>query len=165
MSTSISCEECVVGLLCSCAHTYPSLLPQENMKDIIKFCMTYHEAEIRKLAETPLGTERFQLFIQRWEINNEPLPEESKTEKCVYFFFTITDIDVLSSDLRTTAGRRRVVYSMPRRKTTSTRRTTTTTTSHPSASSSGSEASRRRADLRRCQRSSENAVSAIRWAV
>ncbi|KAJ7223945.1 component of IIS longevity pathway SMK-1-domain-containing protein [Mycena rebaudengoi] len=67
-------------LSCSC-HEYFDFMRRENMKDIIKFCMTYHEAEIRKLAETPLGTERFQLFIQRWEINNEPLPEESKTEK------------------------------------------------------------------------------------
>jgi protein phosphatase-4 regulatory subunit 3 len=53
------------------------------MKDLIKFCMTHHEADIRKLSETPLGKERFLLFIQRWEINNEPPPEESKSAKCV----------------------------------------------------------------------------------
>ncbi|KAJ7246580.1 component of IIS longevity pathway SMK-1-domain-containing protein [Mycena haematopus] len=67
-------------LSCSC-HEYFDYLRRENMRDLIKFCMTHHEADVRKLAETPLGKERFQLFIQRWEINNEPPPEESKSDK------------------------------------------------------------------------------------
>ncbi|KAJ6458623.1 component of IIS longevity pathway SMK-1-domain-containing protein [Mycena vitilis] len=67
-------------LSCSC-HEYFEQMRKDNMKDMIKFCMTRHEADIRKLAETPLGKERFLLFIRRWEINNEPPPEESKSEK------------------------------------------------------------------------------------
>jgi protein phosphatase-4 regulatory subunit 3 len=53
------------------------------MKDMIKFCMTKHEDEIQVLAKTPLGGQRFELLIRRWEMNNEPLPEESKSEKYV----------------------------------------------------------------------------------
>ncbi|KAJ7771100.1 component of IIS longevity pathway SMK-1-domain-containing protein [Mycena maculata] len=68
-------------LSCSC-HEYFDYMKRENMKDMIKFCMTHHESDIRKLAETPLGKERFQLFIKRWEMNNEPPPEEPKEEKC-----------------------------------------------------------------------------------
>ncbi|KAJ7118588.1 component of IIS longevity pathway SMK-1-domain-containing protein [Mycena crocata] len=67
-------------LSCSC-HEYFDFMRRENMKDMIKFCMTRHEDEIRKLAETPLGQDRFLLFIQRWEINNEPPPEQSKSDK------------------------------------------------------------------------------------
>ncbi|KAJ6610401.1 component of IIS longevity pathway SMK-1-domain-containing protein [Mycena sp. CBHHK59/15] len=67
-------------LSCSC-HEYFDYMRRENMKDLIKFCMTQHEGEVRKLAETPLGKERFQLFIQRWEINNEPPPEECKSDQ------------------------------------------------------------------------------------
>lgn len=61
------------------------------MKDMIKFCMTKHEPEIRKLAETPLGGQRFQLLIRRWEMNNEPLPLETKSlEKYVpYYIFEL----------------------------------------------------------------------------
>ncbi|KAJ6560379.1 component of IIS longevity pathway SMK-1-domain-containing protein [Mycena capillaripes] len=67
-------------LSCSC-HEYFDYMRRENMKDMIRFCMTHHEEEVRKLAETPLGKERFLLFIRRWEINNEPPPEETKSEK------------------------------------------------------------------------------------
>ncbi|KAJ6515393.1 component of IIS longevity pathway SMK-1-domain-containing protein [Mycena sanguinolenta] len=67
-------------LSCSC-HEYFDYMRRENLRDLIKICMMRHEADIRKLAETPLGKERFLLFIQRWEINNEPPPEESKSEK------------------------------------------------------------------------------------
>ncbi|KAJ7098713.1 component of IIS longevity pathway SMK-1-domain-containing protein [Mycena belliarum] len=67
-------------LSCSC-HEFFDFMRRENIRDMIKFCMTHHEPDIRKLAETPLGKERFILFIQRWEINNEPPPEESKSEK------------------------------------------------------------------------------------
>ncbi len=51
------------------------------MKDLTQFCMTKHEAEIKALCDTPLGAQRFQLFIRRWEINNEPIPTESKPDK------------------------------------------------------------------------------------
>ncbi|EAU84416.2 nuclear protein [Coprinopsis cinerea okayama7 len=46
--------------------------------DLIKFCMIHHEAEIRQLAKTPLGSQRFELFIQRYEINCEPPPPPSQ---------------------------------------------------------------------------------------
>jgi protein phosphatase-4 regulatory subunit 3 len=59
------------------------MLMKENMKDMINFCMTKHEPEIRKLTQTPLGGQRFELFIRRWEMNNEPMPEESIPEKYV----------------------------------------------------------------------------------
>lgn len=55
--------------------------PQDNMKDIIKHCMTKHEPLMKTLAESHLGGQRFQLFIRRWEMNNEPLPVEADTEK------------------------------------------------------------------------------------
>ncbi|KAG7447518.1 DUF625-domain-containing protein [Guyanagaster necrorhizus] len=67
-------------LSCSCQE-YFEHMRRENMKDLIKFCMTKHEAEIRALCDTPLGAQRFQLFIRRWEINNEPIPTESKPDK------------------------------------------------------------------------------------
>lgn len=67
-------------LSCSCQE-YFEHMRRENMKDLIKFCMTKHEAEIKALCDTPLGAQRFQLFIRRWEINNEPIPTESKPDK------------------------------------------------------------------------------------
>lgn len=42
--------------------------------------MTVHETEIQQLAKSSLGGQRFELFIRRWEMNNEPLPPESKPE-------------------------------------------------------------------------------------
>ncbi|KAJ3906883.1 hypothetical protein F5879DRAFT_1066211 [Lentinula edodes] len=72
-------------LSCSCQefleHMRRMYLLQENMKDQINFCMTKHEVEIKTLAETRLGGQRFQLFIRRWEMNNEPMPVEAKPEK------------------------------------------------------------------------------------
>jgi len=65
-------------LSCSCQE-YFEIMRRDNMKDMIKFCMAKHEPEIRKLAETPLGGQRFQLLIRRWEMNNEPLPPETKS--------------------------------------------------------------------------------------
>ena len=53
------------------------------MKDLIKYCMTQHEAEIQKLEQTALGKERFGLFIRRWEMNCAPPPEESTPDKYV----------------------------------------------------------------------------------
>ncbi|KAF9464813.1 component of IIS longevity pathway SMK-1-domain-containing protein [Collybia nuda] len=67
-------------LSCSCQEYFENMR-RENMKDMIKFCMTKHESEIRTLARSPLGGQRFELLIRRWEMNNEPLPEDSKPEK------------------------------------------------------------------------------------
>lgn len=69
-------------LSCSCQEYFENMR-RENMKDIIKFCMTKHEVEIQTLTKSPLGGQRFELLIRRWEMNNEPLPEESKPEKPV----------------------------------------------------------------------------------
>ncbi|KAF7332496.1 SMK-1 domain-containing protein [Mycena kentingensis (nom. inval.)] len=66
-------------LSCSC-HEYFDHMRRENMKDLIKFCMTHHEAEIRKLSQTPLGRDGFTAFIRRWEINNEPPPPEPENK-------------------------------------------------------------------------------------
>lgn len=57
---------------------------QDNMKEMINFCMTKHESLVRQLAETRLAGQRFEMFIRRYEMNNEPLPpEEPKPEKYV----------------------------------------------------------------------------------
>ncbi|KIK67617.1 hypothetical protein GYMLUDRAFT_36354 [Collybiopsis luxurians FD-317 M1] len=69
-------------LSCSCQEFFEHMR-RENMKEQIDFCMTKHEAEIKMLAETPLGRQRFQLFISRWEMNNEPPPKETKPDKLV----------------------------------------------------------------------------------
>ena len=53
------------------------------MKSIIEFIMKNHGDDIRKLAETPLGRHRFEMFIRRYEINCEPPPAETKVEKYV----------------------------------------------------------------------------------
>jgi len=45
------------------------------MKDLIKFCMAKHEPEIQKLAKSPLGSQRFELFIRRHEMNVAPPPD------------------------------------------------------------------------------------------
>lgn len=67
-------------LSCSCQE-YFEQIRRDNMKELIKHCMTHHESEITTLAKSRLGGHRFQLFIRRWEMNNEPLPVESKPEK------------------------------------------------------------------------------------
>ena len=46
--------------------------------------MVKHEEDIRKLAETPLGGQRFELLIRRYEMNNEPPPKETEPEKYVF---------------------------------------------------------------------------------
>jgi protein phosphatase-4 regulatory subunit 3 len=62
------------------------------MKDMIKFCMTHHETEIKTLAESPLGGQRFQMFIRRWEMNNEPPPPaETKTDRFVAYISFIPE--------------------------------------------------------------------------
>lgn len=56
---------------------------QDNMKELIKFCMLTHEEDVRKLADTPLGGQRFELLIRRYEMNNEPPPTESESDQYV----------------------------------------------------------------------------------
>ncbi|KAH9482349.1 hypothetical protein JR316_0004447 [Psilocybe cubensis] len=63
-------------LSCSCQE-YFEHMRRENMKDLIKFCMVHHESEIEKLSKTPLGAQRFELFIRRHEMNIAPPPEVS----------------------------------------------------------------------------------------
>ncbi|KAH6914786.1 nuclear protein [Coprinopsis sp. MPI-PUGE-AT-0042] len=60
-------------LSCSC-HEFFDTMRRENHKDLIEHVMLSHEEEIRKLAKTPLGSQRFELFIKRYEINCEPGP-------------------------------------------------------------------------------------------
>ncbi|KAF9478406.1 DUF625-domain-containing protein [Pholiota conissans] len=67
-------------LSCSCQE-YFEHMRKENIKDLIKFCMTHHEAEIQQLAKTTLGAQRFELFIRRWEMNIAPPPEESTPDR------------------------------------------------------------------------------------
>ncbi|KAJ3849444.1 component of IIS longevity pathway SMK-1-domain-containing protein [Lentinula lateritia] len=69
-------------LSCSCQEFFEHMR-RENMKDQINFCMIRHEVEIKTLAETRLGGQRFQLFMRRWEMNNEPMPVEAKPEKII----------------------------------------------------------------------------------
>ncbi|KAJ3985763.1 component of IIS longevity pathway SMK-1-domain-containing protein [Lentinula detonsa] len=69
-------------LSCSCQEFFEHMR-RENMKELIAFCLTKHEAEIKTLTESHLGGQRFQLFIRRWEMNNEPMPVESKSEKTI----------------------------------------------------------------------------------
>lgn len=38
--------------------------------------MEKHEAEMRELAKSALGSVTFHGFVVRWEINKEPLPVE-----------------------------------------------------------------------------------------
>ncbi|KIL70395.1 hypothetical protein M378DRAFT_156518 [Amanita muscaria Koide BX008] len=67
-------------LSCSCQEFFEHMR-RDNLKELIKSCMTKHESLIRQLAETPLGGQRFESLIRRYEMNNEPLPpEESKPE-------------------------------------------------------------------------------------
>ncbi|KAF8969370.1 component of IIS longevity pathway SMK-1-domain-containing protein [Flammula alnicola] len=69
-------------LSCSCQE-YFEHMRKENLKEMIRFCMTRHEPEIQKLAKSPIGSQRFELFIRRWEMNNAPPPEESTPDKSV----------------------------------------------------------------------------------
>ena len=48
--------------------------------------MTVHGAEIQQLAKSSLGGQIFELFIRRWEMNNEPLPPESNPEVYVIIY-------------------------------------------------------------------------------
>jgi len=50
---------------------------------MIRFCMARHESEIHKLAKSPLGGQRFELFIRRYEMNVAPAPEEATPDRYV----------------------------------------------------------------------------------
>lgn len=80
--------------------------------------MTKHEEEVRKLAATPLGGQRFDLFIRRWEMNNEPLPtEEPKSDKHVTTILALIIVLTSPTDLLTLeVGRARVVTPLMRKK-------------------------------------------------
>ncbi|KAF8076723.1 component of IIS longevity pathway SMK-1-domain-containing protein [Lyophyllum atratum] len=74
-------------LSCSCQE-YFDTMRRENMKELAKFCMAKHEAEIRRLAQSPLGGPRFEQFIAwwQWEMhqqNKEPIPEDSKSDNAL----------------------------------------------------------------------------------
>ncbi len=64
------------------------------MKELIKFCMVRHGEDIRRLAETPLGGQRFELLIRRYEMNNEPPPTETEPEKYDFGFFFFSRVKV-----------------------------------------------------------------------
>ncbi|EPQ58973.1 DUF625-domain-containing protein [Gloeophyllum trabeum ATCC 11539] len=65
---------------CSCQEFFEHMR-RENMKDLIHHCMTTHQATIKKLSESGLGTARFKALIRRYEMNIEPPPiEPSKPE-------------------------------------------------------------------------------------
>jgi protein phosphatase-4 regulatory subunit 3 len=70
-------------LSCSCQEYFENMR-KDNIKDLVRFCMTAHEAEIQQLAKSSLGGQRFELFIRRWEMNNEPLPSESESKSEVH---------------------------------------------------------------------------------
>jgi len=53
------------------------------MKELIKCCVVKYEAEIQKLAGSPLSRELFQRIIQKHEMNTAPLPEESTPKEYV----------------------------------------------------------------------------------
>ncbi|KAF5387750.1 hypothetical protein D9615_000680 [Tricholomella constricta] len=74
-------------LSCSCQE-YFDTIRKEQMKELAKHCMSKYEAEIRRLAQSPLGGRRFEQFIAWWQwemiqLNKEPVPEDSKSEKPV----------------------------------------------------------------------------------
>jgi len=47
------------------------------MKELIRYCVLKHEAELQELARSPLSRELFQRIIQKHEMNTAPRPEES----------------------------------------------------------------------------------------
>ncbi|TRM67857.1 component of IIS longevity pathway SMK-1-domain-containing protein [Schizophyllum amplum] len=53
------------NLLSGSCQDFFEHIRRENMKAIIEFIMTHHGDDIRKLAATPLGSHRFQMFIKR----------------------------------------------------------------------------------------------------
>lgn len=103
------------------------------MKELIKFCMIQHEEDVRKLAETPLGGQRFELLIRRYEMNNEPPPTESESDKYVSANqATRKPADVYFSGLRIRAlGQTKPVLLRQRKKVTLTQMMTKTMAFYP----------------------------------
>ncbi len=93
---------CFIGLTALVCGVHALIYLQDNMKEMINFCMTKHEPLIRQLAETPLGGQRFELLIRRYEMNNEPPPpDEPKAEKCVTISRCHIIVSVLIISFRT----------------------------------------------------------------
>ncbi|KAG6891693.1 hypothetical protein C0992_010096 [Termitomyces sp. T32_za158] len=72
-------------LSCSCQE-YFDFIRKEKVKELGKFCWTKHEEELRKLAQSPLGGQRFAQFNAwiQFEIlqqNKEPPPAHSRVDK------------------------------------------------------------------------------------
>ncbi|TDL29640.1 DUF625-domain-containing protein [Rickenella mellea] len=69
------------NLLSSTCQEYFEHMRKENMKEIIHHIMTKRESTVRQLAQSRLGSQTYQGLILRWEINNEPLPNEEETSQ------------------------------------------------------------------------------------
>ncbi|KAH0587954.1 hypothetical protein H2248_006699 [Termitomyces sp. 'cryptogamus'] len=74
-------------LSCSCQE-YFDFIRKEKVRELGKFCWMKHEEELRKLAQSPLGGQRFEQFNAwiQFEIlqqNKEPPPADSKLDKTV----------------------------------------------------------------------------------
>src|SRR3984957_14790971 len=108
--------------------------------------MTRHETEIRKLAESPLGSSRFTSFIRRWEMNNEPLPPaDERSDKYACFVYLINLLMVIFADLpMLVSGPLMGVTLKQKRRTTSMPMTTKTTISFQPSAHNGREGRPRR---------------------
>ncbi|KAG5639701.1 hypothetical protein H0H81_005884 [Sphagnurus paluster] len=72
-------------LSCSCQE-YFDTIRRDRMKALAKHCIDKHKPEIQKLAQSPLGGQRFEQFIAWWsweltQQDKEPIPEDSKSDK------------------------------------------------------------------------------------
>ncbi|KAG6868759.1 hypothetical protein C0993_011028 [Termitomyces sp. T159_Od127] len=72
-------------LSCSCQE-YFDFMRKEKIKELGKFCWTKHEEELRKLAQSPLGGQRFEQFnawiqFEMLQQNKEPLPADIRVDK------------------------------------------------------------------------------------
>ncbi|KAG6861854.1 hypothetical protein C0995_011151 [Termitomyces sp. Mi166 len=72
-------------LSCSCQE-YFDFIRKEKVKELGTFCWTKHEQELRKLAQSPLGGQRFEQFnawiqFEMLQQNKEPPPADSKVDK------------------------------------------------------------------------------------
>ncbi|OCH94520.1 DUF625-domain-containing protein [Obba rivulosa] len=71
------------NLLSSSCQEFFEYMRRENLRELISFCMTKHENLIRQLADSSLGGPRFKAFIQRYEMNVEPMPKDEKPEQLI----------------------------------------------------------------------------------
>lgn len=99
--------------------------------------MAKHEDEIRTLAKSPLGGQRFEQFIAwwQWEMlqqNKEPMPEDSKSAKYGLASHLLKyQLTILSLGLPMLADGPKVGPQMQKRRTISMRTMTTTRISFP----------------------------------